>query len=185
MKAFLSIFLISLVVFSSLCINRASTGHSSHPEPAQEVTAFLTEAKKNIKECNTTLKKPLAPWSEPEYLNMTVLNGTTLKLGGKIYRYTVLGIWNVSFSGEANSGEYKIIWEQLKNLTTTGGHEIDFKIYKGSAMISSFTYWYVPFQLDSFCVVVSSKSIKLPNGDTLTFIFMHVEKGDLWIALLG
>lgn len=188
MRQVLSIFLVSLLVFSSLCINRAPTKTSiqlSSEGLTQEVRTFLSEAKKNLKECNTTLKKPLAPWSEPEYLNMTVLNETTIELSGRTYRYTVLGLWNVSFSGRARLEKYTIIWEQPENITTTGGQRIDFKIYKGSVIVGSFTYWYIPSQLDSFCVVVNSKSVDLPNGDMLIFIFMHVEKGVLWLALLG
>lgn len=145
---------------------------------------FLNEARRNIEKCNTTLKKPLAPWSKREYLNMTVLNETTIKLSGRMYGYAVLGIWNVSLNGEAQLKGYKILWEQSKNSTTSGGQKIDFKIYKENVIVGSFTYWYIPFQLDSFCVVIDSKPLNLPNGNTLTFIFMHAEKGDLWLVLL-
>jgi len=187
MRQIFSIVLVFLLVFSSLCINRALTKTSIQPSSeglTQEIMTFLSEAKKNLEKCNTTLKNPLAPWSKPEYLNMAVLNETTIELSDRMYRYAVLGIWNVSFSGKAQLREYKIIWEQPKNLTTTGGQRIDFKIYKGSVIVGSFTYWYILPQLDSFCAVIDSKSVNLPNGDTLTLIFMHAEKGDLWLVLL-
>ncbi|WP_232462897.1 hypothetical protein [Thermococcus sp. P6] len=116
---------------------------------------------------------------------MTVLNDTTIEVKGRLYRYAVLGIWNVSFSGEAQLEDYKVLWGQRKNITSTGGQEINFKIYSGEKVVDSFTYYYVPFQLDSFCVSVNSRRITLPNGDELTFLFMHTERGDLWLLLLA
>ena len=191
MRAFLPIFLVFLIflmVFSSLCINRApaKTLTSPHSEsPAQEIMRLLNEARENLDKCSTTLKEPLAPGSKPEYLNMTVLNETTANVGGKRYRYAVLGIWNVSFSGNVSLGGYRILWGQPGNVTTTGGQEIDFKIYKNSDPIASFTHWYIPFQLDSYCVSIRSRPVKLPDGDEMTFIFIHTEGKDLWLVLLG
>ncbi len=180
-----SIFLVLLVALSSLCINKASINTSTYSSSGgltQEIMKFLSEAQKSLGKCNTELKEPVNLQNNLKYLNITVLNETTLKLGKKEYRYAVLGIWNVSLSGEKNIGGYKIIWRQ-PNTTTTGGQEIDFRIYKNSIVVGSFTYWYVPFQLDSYCLMIYSRYVNLTDGSSLTFIFMHMERKDLWLAM--
>lgn len=188
------VLLVSLLVVSALCLgstpnksNHSSNETSVRPSGslAQGITTFLSGARKDLENCNTTLRKPLSPGSGREYLNMTVLNGTALEMNGRVYRHVLLGIWNVSFSGEARLKDYKIVWAQRRNLTTTGGQEIDFKVYNGEDVVGSFTYWYVPFRLDSFCVVIDSTQLNLSNGDTLTFLFVHTRRGDMWLVLLG
>ncbi|ALV62733.1 hypothetical protein ADU37_CDS10340 [Thermococcus sp. 2319x1] len=180
-KTFLA-FLLFLIVLVSLCITRPSTTPTPPPNEASKVVSFLNEAKENLNKCNTTLKSPLNPQSDPAYLNMTILNETTLKLNGELYKYVVLGVQDVNFSGEVLFKGYRIIWNTPKNLTTTGGQRIDFKIYKGSSVVDSFIYWYIPFQLDSYCVSIYTKTLSLPE-EKMTFIFIHIEEKDLWMAL--
>ncbi|USH00960.1 hypothetical protein K1720_08360 [Thermococcus argininiproducens] len=147
-----------------------------------DVVSFLTEAKENLNKCNTTLKLPLSPQSDPAYLNITVLNETILRVNGALYEYVVLGVQNVSFSGETSFKGHRITWSTPKNLTTTGGQRIDFKIYRESSLIGSLVYWYIPFQLDSYCVTIHTKSLKLPDGEII-FVFMHTGGKDLWIVM--
>jgi len=181
MERFLFIFLLSLVVLTSLCVNQSPSKPSSPTNP-MEVVSFLNEAKENLNKCNTTLKSPLNPQSDPAYLNMTILNGTTLRLKGELYEYAVLGVGHLSFSGEISFRGYQITWGTPKNLTTTGGQRIDFRIQKGNSIVDSFTYWYIPFQLDSFCVSIYTKPIELPEEE-ITFVFIHIEGKDLWMVL--
>ena len=145
-----------------------------------EAVSFLNEAKENLNKCNTTLKSPLNPQSDPAYLNMTILNETMLKLKGELYEYAVLGVGNLSFAGETSFRGYQITWGTLKNLTTTGGQRIDFRIKKGNSIVDSFTYWYIPFQLDSYCISIHTK--ELPEEE-ITFVFIHIEGKDLWMVL--
>ncbi|KPU63590.1 hypothetical protein EP1X_03860 [Thermococcus sp. EP1] len=147
-----------------------------------DVVSFLTEAKENLNKCNTTLKSPLSPQSDPAYLNITILNETILKVNGELYEYIVLGVQSVNFSGETSFKGYRITWSTPKNLTTTGGQRIDFKIYRESSLIGSLVYWYIPFQLDSYCVTIHTKSLKLPDEE-ITFVFMHTGEKDLWMVM--
>ncbi|WP_253910294.1 hypothetical protein [Thermococcus sp. 101 C5] len=179
------VFLLSslfLIVLVSLCITRPSTTPSSPPNEASKVVSFLNEARENLNKCNTTLKAPLNPQSDPAYLNMSILNETVLKLNGELYEYVVLGVQDVNFSGEVLFKGYRIIWNTPKNLTTTGGQRIEFRIHKGSSVVESFVYWYIPFQLDSYCVSIYTKALELPEEET-TFIFIHIEGKDLWMVL--
>ncbi|MCO6040797.1 hypothetical protein [Thermococcus alcaliphilus] len=182
MKKALFVLLLSLIVLVSICITRPSTTPTSSPNEASKVVSFLNEAKENLNKCDTTLKSPLNPQSDPAYLNMTILSETVLKLNGELYEYVVLGVQEVNFSGEVLFKGYRIIWNTPKNITTTGGQRIDFKIYKGSSVVDSFVYWYIPFQLDSYCVSIYTKALELPEEE-ITFIFIHIEKKDLWMAL--
>ncbi|WP_297184458.1 hypothetical protein [Thermococcus sp.] len=105
-----------------------------------------------------------------------------LRLKGEVYEYAVLGIGNLSFSGKISFRGYQITWSTPKNLTTTGGQRIDFRIQKGNSIVDSFVYWYIPFQLDSFCVSIYTKPIELPEEE-ITFVFIHIEGKDLWMVL--
>ncbi|ACS90119.1 MAG: Uncharacterized protein XD54_0057 [Thermococcus sibiricus] len=145
-----------------------------------EVISFLNKANENLNKCNNTLKSPLNPQSDPAYLNMTILNETTLRLKGELYEYAVLGVGEISFSGEISFRGYQIVWSTPKNLTTTGGQRIDFRIQKGNSIVDSFTYWYIPFQLDSYCASICTK--ELPE-EGITFVFIHTEGKDLWMVL--
>ncbi|WP_256957840.1 hypothetical protein [Thermococcus litoralis] len=182
MKKVLFVLLLSLIVLVSLCITQPSTTLTSPPNEASKVVSFLNEAKQNLNKCDTTLKSPLNPQGDPTYLNMTILSETVLKLNGELYEYVVLGVQDVNFSGEVLFKGYRIAWNTPKNITTTGGQRIDFKIYKGSSIVDSFVYWYIPFQLDSYCVSIYTKALELPE-EKITFIFIHIEKKDLWMAL--
>ena len=114
---------------------------------------------------------------------MSILDETKVKLGGNEYRYAVLGIRNVSFSGEVHFYGYDIIWERPENVTTTGGQEIDFEIRKEGKRIGAFRYFYIPFMLNSYCVAVESRQVKLADGEELTFVFIHSGEEDLWLVL--
>ncbi len=57
-----------------------------------------------------------------------------------------------------------------------------YEFYKGSSVADSFIYWYIPFQLDSYCVSIYTKTLSLPE-EKMTFIFIHIEEKDLWMAL--
>ncbi|WP_225807786.1 hypothetical protein [Thermococcus bergensis] len=152
------------------------------PNEASKVVSFLNEARENLNKCNTTLKAPLNPQSDPAYINMSILNETVLKLNGELYEYVVLGVQDVNFSGEVLFKGYRIIWNTPKNLTTTGGQRIEFRIHKGSSVVESFVYWYIPFQLDSYCVSIYAKTLGL-SEEKITFIFIHIEGKDLWMVL--
>ena len=103
-----------------------------------------------------------------------------LRLKGEVYEYAVLGVGNLSFSGKISFRGYQITWSTPKNLTTTGGQRIDFRIKKGNSIVDSFTYWYIPFQLDSYCISIHTK--ELPEEE-ITFVFIHIEGKDLWMVL--
>jgi len=94
--------------------------------------------------------------------------------------------WNMErqFFRKGQSWRLQNPLETAGKVTTTGGQEIDSKIYKNSDLIASFTHWYIPFQLDSYCVSIRSRPVKLPDGDEMTFIFIHTEGKDLWLVLL-
>jgi len=181
MRMLLFVFLLSLVVLTSLCVNQSPSRPYSPTNP-MEVVSFLNEAKENLNKCNKTLKSPLNPQSDPAYLNMTILNETTLRLKGELYEYAVLGVGEISFSGEVSFRGYQITWSTPKNLTTTGGQRIDFRIQKGNSIVGSFVYWYIPFQLDSYCVSIYTKPLELPEEE-ITFVFIHTEGKDLWMVV--
>ena len=178
----LFVFLLSLVVLTSLCITQSPSKSSPPTNLMSEVVSFLNESKDALNKCNTILKSPLSSQSDSEYLNMTILNGTMLRLKGEVYEYAVLGVGNLSFSGKISFRGYQITWSTPKNLTTTGGQRIDFRIQKGNSIVDSFVYWYIPFQLDSFCVSIYTKPIELPEEE-ITFVFIHIEGKDLWMIL--
>ena len=178
----LFVFLLSLVVLTSLCVSQSPSKPSPHTNLMSEVVSFLNESKDALNKCNTTLKSPLSPQSDPAYLRMTILNDTMLRLKGEVYEYAVLGVGNLSFSGKISFRDYQITWSTPKNLTTTGGKRIDFRIQKGNSIVDSFVYWYIPFQLDSFCVSIYTKPIELPEEE-ITFVFIHIEGKDLWMVL--
>ena len=185
----LLILLISLLLFSSLCISgspsKSSTPGFSHTQSSspKDITAFLTSVKERLEKCGTGSKGILVQGEGLKYLNMSVLNSTTAEVGGKKYRYAVLGIGNVSFSGKARIGEYTIVWGQPRNSTTTGGQRIDFRIYKDGSLVGSLTYWYVPVQMDSYCLAITSKTVTLKDNNALIFVFMHSDAGNLWLVL--
>ncbi|NJE61268.1 hypothetical protein [Thermococcus sp. 21S7] len=185
----LLILLISLMLFSSLCINgspsKSSAQGFSHTQSSspKDITAFLTSAKERLEKCGTGSKGILAPGEGLKYLNMSVLNSTTAEVGGKEYRYVVVGIGNVSFSGKVRIGEYTIIWGRPRNITTTGGQRVDFKVYKDGTPVGSLTYWYVPVQMDSYCLAIASKLVTLTDNNTLIFVFIRNGTKNLWLVL--
>ncbi|NJE26893.1 hypothetical protein E3E22_09770 [Thermococcus sp. MV5] len=140
-----------------------------------EIIAFLED----IKAC----RENIAPWSNTTYINMTILNETMLELNSNTYRYSVLTVGNASLSGAIDFDGYQIEWNVSENVTTTGGQRIEFKIYKSGKPVDSLVYYYIPFELSFYCVSIRARSIKLSNGDLLTFVFMHGKGKELWLVL--
>lgn len=182
MRKILFVFPLFLIVMLSPCITQPSAQHTSSANQISEVVSFLNEAKENLNKCNTTLKSPLSPQSDPAYFDMKILNETMLRINEELYEYVVLGVPDISFSGKTSFKGYEITWSTPKNLTTTGGQRIDFRIHRGGSVIGSFVYWYIPFQLDSYCVSIYTKTIEVSDGEII-FVFIHTEEKDLWMIL--
>lgn len=173
---------IFLLVFSSLCITEPSS-ETSTPRAPSEIEVFLSSARERLEECNSASREVLVSGDSLKYLNMSILNSTMVEVEGKIYRYAVLGIWNVSLSGEGRLGEYRITWKRPENVTTTGGQVIIFRIYRDDTRVGSFTRWIIPFQRASYCLAVESRSITLADKNTLVFVFIQNGPDELWLVL--